>query len=98
MTRPTKDDIGDMRRRRAKGATLEAIAALTGFSKSVVHRATRDIEVDGRIAANRARANIPPPWLAQARRLIRSGLSRRAAAAKLNVPCSTFHRLMDRFL
>lgn len=65
-----------MRRLRVKHLTVEVIGARLGFSKSAVHRAVADMAVDGRIIANRERANTPPPWLGKAKRLIRAGLSR----------------------
>lgn len=95
--RPTADDRDDMRRLRAKGLTIEAIGARLEFSKSSVHRAVADLEVDGRIVANRARAEIPPTWLPRARRLLKRGLTRLATARKLKVSKSALYRAIDKF-
>jgi DNA-binding IclR family transcriptional regulator len=86
-----------MRALRRRGHPIEAIAAAAGVSKSAVHRAVADLGVDARAAANRARAEAPPPWLREARRLHRRGLSRLAIARALGVPKSTLYRALDKF-
>lgn len=95
--RPSEDDKEDMRRLRAKGATVTAIGERLGFSKSAVHRAVADMEVDGRIVANRERAATPPKWLPKARRMLRKGKSRYEIASALNIPISTLYRTVEKF-
>lgn len=97
MRRPTEDDKNDMRRLRSKGMTVDAIGERLGFSKSAVHRAVADMEVDGRIVANRERAAVPPKWLPRAIRLLKTGATRYEVAAKIGVPTSTLYRTINKF-
>jgi IS30 family transposase len=92
--RATEDDKDDMRRLRAKGLSLTAIGARLGWSKSEVHRAVKDMEVDSRITANRARST-SARWIKRAQKMRRAGLNRREIAAALGVTTSSVYRLID---
>ena len=85
------------RRLRRKKISIEAIAAEIGISKSAVHREVRDIEVDRRAAVNTARARIEPPWLDEARALLRSGKSRPEIAVILDVAQTSVYRMFHKF-
>lgn len=82
---------------RRKKMSIEAIATEIGMSKSAVHRAVTDMKPDLRAAANRARGEIEPEWLNEARRLLKTGKSRPQIAVILDVAQTSVYRMLDKF-
>ena len=89
--------IKTARQLRRKKMPIEAIAAAIGKSKSAVHRAIADMRPDMRAATNRARGNIEPPWLDEARQLLKAGKSRPQIAVTLDVAQTSVYRMLHKF-
>jgi transposase-like protein len=89
--------IKTARRLRAKKMSIEAIAASVGMSKSAVHRVVADMAPDLRAATNKARGDIEPGWLDEARRLLKAGRSRPQIAVTLDVAQTSVYRMLHKF-
>jgi len=91
------DWIKTARRLRRKKKTIEEIATELSKSKSSVGRAVADMSVDRRAATNKARGDIEPVWLDEARQLLKGGQSRPRIAVMLKVAQTSVYRMLHKF-